>query len=383
MRHICVVTGARSEYGILRPVLFAIRNSGAARLSLVVTGMHLSPQFGMTVRDIEADGFPVDARVDMLLDGTTPAAMAKSVGIGVTGIAAALELLGPDILLVAGDRIEAFAAAIAGSYLNIPVAHIHGGDRSTGGHIDDSIRHAITKLAQVHFPASEESRARILRMGEDPARVFRVGAPALDTILGEPPGDRDEVAARYGLDPRKPYLLVVQNPVTREAAEAGAQMEETLAAVKETGIQALVVYPNADAGGQEMIGAIRRYRADPLIRTVTSLPHRDYLALLAGAGALVGNSSSGIIEAPSLHVPVVNVGSRQAGRERAGNVLDAPYQRAEIAGAIRKAFTDPEFRERVRTCPSPYGDGHAGERIVRVLTELEITRDLLRKEITY
>ena len=378
-----MVTGARSDYGILRPVLFALMKSRNVRISLIVTGMHLSEQFGLTVREIEEDGFPIDARVDMLLDGATPVSMAKSAGIGVLGISSALDLLRPDILLVAGDRMEPLAAAIAASYMNIPVAHIHGGDRSVGGHIDDSIRHAITKLAQIHFPASEESRERIIRMGEDPDRVFVTGAPALDTILGEPLTGHARICRKYGLDPGRVYILVVQNPVTREADDAGRQMGKTLEAVRELGIQALVVYPNADAGGQEMIDVIRRYHGDPLIHAVQSLPHKDYLSLLKGAGALVGNSSSGIIEAPSLHIPVVNIGSRQKGRERAENVLDAPYSRAGILKAIRRALEDEGFRERVRTCRNPYGDGYAAERIVGKLTGIKITRDLLRKEITY
>lgn len=382
-RKICVVTGSRAEYGILRPILFEIMKTSELRLSIIATGMHLSPHFGYTIKDIENDGFKPDSLVDMHLDSSGGLGMAKSIGIGIIGLSQVFDDLKPDILLIVGDRIEAIAATIAASYLNIPVAHIHGGDKSEGGHVDDSVRHAITKLAHIHFAATQESRERIIKMGEDPSNVYVVGAPALDTILNEKLVAPKNILKKYSLDPTQPFIIVVQNPITREYEESYDQMKEILEAIISLKIQSLVIYPNADMGGQKIIEAIHAYENLPCIKTFQNIPHKDFLSLMRVAGAIVGNSSSAIIEAPSFGLPAINVGARQKGREQAQNVIDVPYSHEKIRDAIVKALHDNEFRKHVKLSGSPYGDGHASERIVKILLEINITPDLLKKKITY
>ncbi len=382
-RKICVLTGSRSEYGILRPVLFSIRESPSLELSIIVTGMHLSPQYGYTISDIEKDDLFIDARVDMMLDSSSGIAMAKSVGIGVIGLSQTLETLKPDIVVIVGDRIEPLALAIAATYMNIPVAHIHGGDKSIGGHVDDSIRHVITKMAQIHFVATVESGTRIIKMGEDPSKVFVVGAPALDTIFNEPLIEKEVLCKKYGLNPSYQIIMVVQNPVTREVNQAPDQMKETMEALVNNKQQTVIIYPNSDMGGRKMIEVINEYKKYPFIKIVKNIPHRDYLSLMKISSAIVGNSSSAIIEAPSFKLPAVNIGSRQEGRQRADNVIDVPYHRDLIAAAIKTSVSDKKFINRVKTCKSPYGDGTASEKIVKVLTEIELSENLLKKKITY
>jgi len=382
-RKICVLTGSRSEYGILRPVLFSIKKHPSLQLSIIATGMHLSPQYGHTVSEIENDGFTIDAKVDMLIDSSKGIAMAKSVGIGIIGLAQALETILPDIIVIAGDRIEPLALVIAAIYMNIPVAHIHGGDKSIGGHADDSVRHAITKMAHIHFAVSEESGNRIIKLGEDPTKVFIVGAPALDTILNEPLVNMNLLCEKYDLNPLRPILMVVQNPVTREAEFAADQMKETMEAIVSIQQQTIVIYPNSDMGGRKMIEVINDYKKYSFIKIVTNMPHVDYLSLMKISSVMIGNSSSAIIEAPSFKLPVINIGSRQEGRQRANNVIDVPYNRNLIVSAIKTAVSDENFLKRVEVCKSPYGDGTAGKKIANILSDIELDADLLKKKITY
>lgn len=383
MRKIAVITGTRAEYGILYPVLKAIETKPELELSLVVTGMHLSHEFGYTVKEIEDDGFGIDAKVDTLLSSDTPEAMAKSVGLGIIGMAQAWEQLKPDIILVLGDRVEPLAAAISGAYMNIPVAHIHGGDSPRGG-LDEYARHAITKLSHIHFPATKKSAERIVKMGEDEWRVHMVGSPALDVILNEPLISAEVLAKKFGIDSSKPLILLVQHPLTIEVENAAGQMRETLQAIIEVGYQVIVVYPNSDAGGRRMIEVIKEYEKKyPFIKALKSLPRREYLSLMKVASVLVGNSSSGIIDAPSLGLPAVNIGTRQEGRERGRNVIDVGHNKQEIIKAIGKALTDEGFLKEVKKYKSPYGDGKASRRITEILSSIEITPQLLQKKITY
>jgi len=382
-RKICVLTGSRSEYSILRPVLFSIKKHPSLQLSIIATGMHLSPQYGYTVSEIENDGFSIDAKVDMLIDSSKGIGMAKSVGIGIIGLSDALETILPDIIVIAGDRIEPLALVIAATYMNIPVAHIHGGDKSIGGHADDNVRHAITKMAHIHFAASEESGKRIIKLGEDPTKVFIVGAPALDTILNESLSNKDVICEKYDLDPLKPILMVVQNPVTREAEFAADQMKETMEAIVSTQQQTIIIYPNSDMGGRKMIEVINNYKECPFIKIITNMPHVDYLSLMKVSSVMIGNSSSAIIEAPSFKLPVINIGSRQEGRQRADNVIDVPYNRTLIASAIKIAVSDENFLKKVKLCKSPYGNGTASKKIVNILSDIELDENLLKKKITY
>lgn len=367
MRKIAVITGTRAEYGIFKPILKKIRESEELTLSLIVTGMHMLEEFGYTVEEIEKDGFTIDVKIPGLYTKDTKLDMAKSVGEGVITIAEALERISPDILLLLGDRGEMFAGAVAATYLNIGIAHLHGGEIS--GSIDGVVRHAITKLAHIHLPATEESARRIIKMGEDPAHVIVVGAPGLDSVFTAPLVSPEALSKKYGFTLDSPLLLVVQHPVATEFESAPSQMRETLEAVKALDMQAIVIYPNADAGGRKMIEVIKEYAT--FVKTYRSIPHTDYLSLMKIAHVLVGNSSSGIIEAPSFKLPVVNIGTRQDGRERAENVIEVSYDREEIKKGIEKALSQP-FRERVQSCINPYGDGKASSRIVRILSELSL-----------
>jgi GDP/UDP-N,N'-diacetylbacillosamine 2-epimerase (hydrolysing) len=383
MRKIAVVTGTRAEYGILKPVMEAIKSEPELELSIIVTGMHLLQEFGNTAQEIENDGFEAYARVDMLSENDTPAAMAESVGRGIIGMAGVWEKLKPDVILVLGDRAEALAGAVSGAYMNIPVAHIHGGDACTGGNIDDSNRYAITKFAHIHFPATEKSKKRIEKLGEDPGHIHMTGSPAIDGIKRENTLTDKETAGRFNLNLNKPLVLVIQHPVTTQFDMAAEQMRRTLEAVKETGYQAIVIYPNADAGGREMIKVIKEYENLPPISAYSSLPRREYLSLMKVAGVLVGNSSSGIIDASYLKLPAVNIGIRQEGRERGDNIIDVEHDKSAIMEAIDKALSDKNFREKVKNGKSPYGNGDASPEIVRILKELEINTELLQKKITY
>lgn len=381
IRRICVVSGTRAEYGLLRPVMEEVQ---AARLELrlVIAGMHLSHEFGNTYREVELDGFKVDSRVDMALSGDNHAAMVKSVGIGIYGLTQALEGIDPDIVLVLGDRVEAFAAAVSGAGLNKVVAHLHGGEVTRGG-LDESMRHAITKFAHVHFVATEKSRDRLTKMGERPETIYRVGAPGLDTVFHTKLYELAELEKVLGVPIRTPFFVAVQHSISTDADSSAEQMKETLEALKVLGCQTVLVYPNSDAGGRRMIEVIESYRREPWLSIFQNIPRVVYLSLLRHAAVLVGNSSSGIIEAPSFHLPVVNIGTRQAGRERSTNVIDVPPLQNEVRAAISLALKDEDFRARVRACQNPYGDGRASARIVDVLRKLEITPQLLQKQLAY
>ena len=307
VRRVCVVTGTRAEYGLLKPIMEEIRNSGL-QLRLVVAGMHLSHEFGDSYQLIEQDGFEITARVDMLLSGDNHAAMTKSIGIGIYGMSQAVESLDPDVVLVLGDRVEAFAGAVSGAGLNKVVAHLHGGEVTRGG-LDESMRHAISKLAHLHFVATEGSRARLIKMGELPENIHQVGAPGLDVALRCKAYSLEQLKESLAISLKKPFLVVVQHPISTDADASGNQMKETLEAVKCTGYDAVILYPNSDSGGRRMIEVVESYRREPWLHIYRNLPHMVYVSLLKHAAVLIGNSSSGIIEAPSFHLAVVNVGS--------------------------------------------------------------------------
>jgi len=382
MRKIAVVTGTRAEYGILYPVLNAIEAHPKLELCVIVTGMHLSHEFGYTVREIQKNGFNVEAKVDMLLSSDTSGAMAKSIGLGIIGMAQAWEHLKPDMILVLGDRVEPFAATIAASYMNIPVTHIHGGDSPRGG-LDEYARHAVTKLAHIHFPATRKSAERIIKMGEDKWRIHVVGSPALDTILSEPLLPSEALIEKFKLDLSQPLILVVQHPVTTQVEQAPEQMRETLEAIVEVGYPAILIYPNSDAGGRRMIKIIKEYGKYSFIKTFKTLPRKEYLSIMKVASVIVGNSSSGIIDAPSFGLPAINIGIRQEGRERGKNVIDVKHNKQEIIEAVKKALTDKEFLADVKKCENPYGDGKASQRIAEILSKIEIGSKLLQKKISY
>jgi UDP-N-acetylglucosamine 2-epimerase (non-hydrolysing)/GDP/UDP-N,N'-diacetylbacillosamine 2-epimerase (hydrolysing) len=384
-REIAVVTGTRAEYGLLKTAMDEIIRTPSLSLSVIGTGMHLSPQHGYTIGDIREDGFGVDRTVHMLLEGDSGIAMAKSLGIGTSGLAEAFADVGPDLVLVLGDRDEALAAGMAAAHMNVPVAHVHGGDSMEGAIIDDSIRHALTKFAHVHFPVSERSAERVGKLGEEDWRITTVGAPGLDAVLASDYETSDTVRERYGIDGTEPLALVVQHPVTSQPRRAGEQMRATLDAVcdPDLGLQAAVIYPNSDAGGKRMIGVIEEVAAGTDIHTFESLPRREFLGLMAAADVMIGNSSSAIIEAPSFDLPVVDVGPRQEGRERADNTISVPHEAAEIGEAIRRCVNDEAVGQRARECHNPYDYGGAGERIAERLAAIELDERLLRKRLVF
>jgi UDP-N-acetylglucosamine 2-epimerase (non-hydrolysing)/GDP/UDP-N,N'-diacetylbacillosamine 2-epimerase (hydrolysing) len=380
-RRIAYVTGSRADYGLFSEPLRRIRESPDLELGLVVTSMHLEPDFGLTVKEIERDGMPVISRVRNLGGGDGGADQARSVGTAVLGITDALEAFRPDVVIVLGDRGEMLAGAIAAIHLHLPVAHVHGGDVS--GTVDELVRHAISKLSHLHFPATEDAAARLLRMGERAGYVHVVGAPGLDYLSHFEPIPNSELEAELRLDLSQPFVLFTQHPVTGDVDAAARQMEISLRVLDEVGVQVVATYPNSDAGGRAMIEVLKGWEGRPWLRIVPSLGQRRFASLLKQAAAVVGNSSSGIIETPFFGVPVVNIGPRQAGRLRAANVLDVAHDPDSIRTAIECAINDENFRTRAHNSRNPYGDGHAGERIVEILTSLEIGPQLLDKQIAY
>ena len=378
MRTIGVVTVARSDYGIYLPVLRQIQADSDLRLHLFVSGMHLSPEFGLTVRAIEADGFEVGERVEMLLSSDSPEGIAKSIGLGTIGFAQAYARYRPDILLVLGDRFEMYAAALAALPFKIPVAHIHGGE-VTHGAIDDALRHSITKLSHLHFVATETYARRVAQLGEEPWRITVSGAPGLDNLHAIRLLTIEELGARYSLCLQPPPLLVTFHPASLEHEQTEWQIGELLAALDDAGLPAVFTLPNADTGGRVIHRMIAEYVGErPSAWLVDNLGTQAYFSLMAVAAAMVGNSSSGIIEAPSLGLPAVNIGTRQAGRVRGANVIDVGYERAAILEGIRQAVR-PEFRESLRQMQNPYGCGRASGKIVERLKTVPLDDNLILK----
>lgn len=375
-----MITGTRADYGLYYYVLEALRDSTDLEPAVIACGMHLSPLFGSTIHEIERDGFPIAAKVETLLSGDTGASMARSIGLGILGFAQAFSALAPDIILVLGDRGEMLAATIAAAHMNLPVAHIHGGEVS--GTIDESVRHAISKMAHIHLAATADAADRLMRMGEEPWRIHVVGAPGVDYIHKSTLLPREEIAHHLSLDLDQPILLVTFHPVTTESHETPRQIANLLLALDSFHLQTVITYPNSDAGGQEIIRAIEAYaQSRPHVRLVKNLSQKTYLSLLRIVAAMVGNSSSGLIEAPSFRLPVVNVGTRQNGRLRAGNVIDVGYDTDQIVSGIRHAL-DPAFRSTLKST-NPYGDGHASERIADILRNHPLDSALLQKRCAY
>ncbi len=378
-RKVVYITGTRADYGVMRSTLDVIRKYPKLDLELIVVGMHLSKFFGHTIDEIKKDKFKIAAEIPIGVTSNSEASMARSFGTAVSGITAALEKIKPDILYIMGDRIEMLAGAIAGALMNIPIVHMSGGDVS--GSIDDSIRHAITKFAHVHLPMTKLSASRIEKMGEQPWRIHIIGTPGVN-LKTEKIATRKEIAAELGFDLKKRIFLAVQHPVTTEMNEAGKQMRETMEAIKELGEQTVVIYPNADAGSLEIIRAIEKYRELPFVRIYKTLPRAHYFGIMNAASVMVGNSSSGIVEAASFNLPAVNVGTRQSNREHGPNVVTAPYKKQEIKMAIKKALSK-KFKEKIRKGKNPYINKKTEQKIAGIIASLKITKDLLQKHMTY
>jgi UDP-hydrolysing UDP-N-acetyl-D-glucosamine 2-epimerase len=364
---ICVVTGSRAEYGLLCWLMRAIADHPRLDLQVAVTGSHLSPAFGHTVDAITADGYPVDAEVECLLSSDTAVGVAKSMGLGLIGFADAFRSLRPALVVVLGDRFEILAAAQAAYMARLPIAHIAGGD-VTEGALDDAMRHMITKMASLHFVTHAEAAGRVRQLGEDPSTVFNVGHLGLDGIRHITPMSRDALTASVGYTFRPRNLLVTFHPATLDDVAPEKQFEELASALRglDADVGMVITQPNADSGGRALDGAIRRFADEMGDRAVLveTLGQRRYLGLMREVDAVVGNSSSGVLEAPFVGVPTVDIGDRQTGRPRASSVINCPPERAAIRAAIRGAFDLDRS-----TIANPFGDGHAAERIVAILDE--------------
>lgn len=372
------MTGTRAEYGLLYWLIRGLQEAPDVELQLLVTGAHLSPEFGLTVREIERDGFPIAERIESLLAADSDVAVATSVGLGTIGCASALGRLRPDVLVLLGDRFEVLSAASAATMLRIPIAHIHGGE-STEGAVDEAVRHAVTKMSHLHFVTAAPHRERVRQMGEEAARVFNVGAPGLDHVTHTPRLSREELESSLELELRPPLVLVTFHPATLEPGVAELQAGELLAALAGLDATLIFTYPNADTEGRFIARSFESFcLGHPRAKLFKSLGTSRYFSLMALADAMVGNSSSGLIEAASFRLPVVNVGERQRARLRAKNVIESAPERRAIASALAVAMSS-SFRSSLDGLVNPYGDGNTAPRILDVLRRAELGAGLLKK----
>jgi GDP/UDP-N,N'-diacetylbacillosamine 2-epimerase (hydrolysing) len=372
IRKICVITGTRAEYGLMRWVMQGINDDPELTLQVIVTGMHLSPEFGLTYRDIEKDGFAIDRKVEMLTSSDTPVGIAKSMGLGLIGFADALNELKPDLIVVLGDRFEIFAAVAAALVARIPVAHLHGGE-TTEGAFDEALRHSITKMAHLHFVAAEEYRRRVIQLGEPPARVFLVGGLGIDNIKRLALLDRAALEVALDFKLAQKNLLITFHPVTLENSSATDQMAELLAALadlKDTNL--IFTMPNADTDGRALIEMVHRFVAQhPNARAYTSLGQLRYLSCVAQVDGVVGNSSSGLAEVPSFKKGTINIGDRQKGRLQADSVINCEPTRQDIGAALAKLY-DTDFQARLSQVRNPYGEGGASEQVLQIVKQFEL-----------
>jgi GDP/UDP-N,N'-diacetylbacillosamine 2-epimerase (hydrolysing) len=377
-KRITLTTGTRAEYGILRPLMREIQARKELELIVIVAGMHLSPKYGMTVKEIIKERFPIGAMVRMDPKSDDGYGMAVAFAKGVESFARVFSKFQPDINVILGDRDEAFASACAAFHMNIVNAHIHGGD-ITGG-IDEYIRHAITKLSNVHFAATLASKKRILALGENNEYVFNTGSPSVDEIIEANIPSNAVIQKKYRVN--SPYLILIQHPVTTQVNQTKEQIKETLSAVSSINLRTIIIGPNSDAGSSIIRAELKRFLKDhPLCSYHKSIPRKEYLRLLSMCSALVGNSSSGLIDAPSYKIPVVNIGIRQAGRERGLNVIDADTNGESILKAINKCIYDQEFKKVLQKSTNPYGNGKASLRIAKILSSLKLGPELRIKRM--
>lgn len=376
MRKIVYITGTRADYGLMRATLFAISRDPLLRLRLIVTGMHLDPAHGKTQGEIESDGFEIAGYVETDLSGTDRSFMARAIGTMITGFSSLLEREQPDIVLLLGDRGEMLAGTIAALHLNIPVVHIHGGERS--GTVDDPVRHAISKMSHYHFTATQEAAARLIKMGEREESVFCVGAPGLDGLAGQAKLSRQECLKSVGFSESRPVALMVFHPVVQEIDEGPQHVREIIDALIDLDFQTVVLTPNADLGGNEILHALTTMSEHADIRIFNHLQRGDFLSWLANADVMIGNSSSGIIEAATFGTPVVNVGKRQMLRERNANIIDVEPDRAAIIGALGNILKNGRF-----VGANVYGDGATAPRITNLLASIPLDQSVLEKYCVY
>ena len=379
-RKICVVTGTRAEYGLLCWLMKSIEDNPKLELQIIATGMHLSPEFGLTYKEIEKDGFRIDKKVEMLLSADTPIAISKSTGLAMIGFADAFAELTPDIVIALGDRYEILAASIAAMFARIPIGHIHGGE-STAGAFDEAIRHSITKMSWWHFTAAEEYQKRVIQLGEDPSRVFSVGGLGVDGIKKSKLLSIKELSNNIDFEFGTKNLLVTYHPVTLEKESPKKHFHallDVLDSLKDTKI--IFTVPNADTDGRIIIEMIDDFvfRHKDISISFKSMGHLNYLSTLQFVDGIVGNSSSGLAEAPTLKIGTINIGDRQKGRLRAKSVIDCNPDQKSIAMAIEKLYSK-DYQDEVKMVQNPYGDGNATEKIISVLTTCAISEDLKKE----
>lgn len=375
MRKIFVVIERRADYSRFKPILEKIREDSSFKIHLVVTGICLLDKHGKDIDYIKKDGFKISAEIPMFKKGgdDSGAEMVRSMSRVMTGLVDELEKAKPDIVLSGFDIGANFAVTVAAAHMNIPVAHIQGGEVT--GSIDESLRHAMSKFAHIHFPATELSKKRLIRMGEDPKSIYVVGCPSIDVLVNTPLVPKEELEKEFRVDFSKPIVLVIQHPVTTEDKDSYEQISATIKAIKDLGIQAIFLLPNNDAGHSKIISKIKSSG----LKWFPSLPAIKFINLYRNVWALVGNSSSGIHETPTFKIPAVNIGTRQQGRERAKNVIDVTYDRIKIRQAIEKALFDQKFRASIKKIVNPYGNGQSAEKIVRILKKVPLKNIVQKK----
>jgi len=383
MKKILVVTGTRAEYGLLYWTMKEIQKDKDLQLQLIVTGSHLSEEYGYTVEQIKKDGFKIDEEIDMLIDSNKKSAIVKSMGLEMIQMAQAFDRLKPDILLILGDRYEIFVAATCAMMMNIPIAHMNGGE-STEGAIDEQIRHAITKMAHIHFAGAEYYRERIIKMGEEPWRVHNVGQAGIENIKRLRLLTKTELEYELGIKLDKKVFLITYHPVTLGVQDIENQMENLLKAISEFDAKYIFTYPNADYGNKIIIDKINEFRQNhDNVYVFYSLGQVKYLSLMKYTDVMIGNSSSGIIESPSFKLPVVNIGDRQKGRLRNKNIIDVGNNEIEIIEGINKALYNKQFINSLNDLENVYGDGTTSEKVVKILKTIEINEKLLHKKLDY
>lgn len=382
MRRIAVVTGTRAEYGLLKNTLVEIKKSINLKLHLIVTGAHLSEEYGYTVREIEEDGFDIEERIPILLKNSNKDGISKEMGLLMIQLSQTFERLKPDILLILGDRYEIFAAASVAMVMNIPIAHISGGE-ITEGAIDEQIRHSITKMSHIHFPGAEIYAENIMNMGEETWRVFNVGDPGIENIKLTNFLSQKELEAELNVHVDKDTLLVTYHPVTLEREILPYQIDNLISALDKVNKNMIITYPNADNGGDFIIKRLEEFsRINPKANLFKNLGVLRYLSVMRLCGAVIGNSSSALVEAPYLKIPVVNIGNRQKGRMMAENIISCGNECEEIINAINISLSN-EFNQKVRHVKSLYGEGNTSEEIVKVLEKIEINEALLKKKLVW
>lgn len=382
MRKIAIVTGTRAEYGTLYWIMKRIEMDRSLNLQLIVTGSHLSSKFGYTVEQIRKDGFQIDDEIEIDINLYRKSSIPKSMGLEIIQMAQSFERLKPDIVIITGDRYEIFAAAICAMTMNIPIAHISGGE-ITEGAMDEQIRHAITKIAHIHFPGSEHYAENIKKMGEEPWRVFNVGDPGIENIKNTKLMTKEEIKKDLDIDIDEETLVITYHPVTLEIEDLPSQISNLLEALSKLDKKMIITYPNADYGSDYIIKELNKFsKENNNVYLFKNLGSRRYLSIMKNCGVVVGNSSSALIEAPYLKVPVVDIGNRQKGRLKAENIISCSNDCKDIVNAINESLSS-EFREKVKKTKSLYGEGNTSEEIVKVLKQIDIDDKLLKKKLVW